>query len=86
MLFLLHLGLEGMTEVRNDPKGRFVSFKVNTSNESSLFMPFQGIAPENSWPGGMGGRFFEGLQNYMQNRNEGNENKILLWGLKLYYG
>ena len=75
-----------MTEVRNDPKGRFVSFKVNTSNESSLFMPFQGIAPENSWPGGMGGRFFEGLQNYMQNRNEGNENKILLWGLKLYYG
>ena len=53
---------------------------------SSLFMPFQGIAPENSWPGGMGGRFFEGLQNYMQNRNEGNENKILLWGLKLYYG
>ena len=24
------------------------------------------------------GRFFEGLQNYMENKNEGNENKIIL--------
>ena len=48
MLFLLHLGLEGITEVDTDPKGRFVSFKVTTSNESSLFVPIQGIAPENS--------------------------------------
>ena len=52
MLFLLHLGLEGITEVDTDPKGRFVSFKVTTSNESSLFVPLQGIAPENSWLGG----------------------------------
>ena len=51
MLFLLHLGLEGITEVDTDPKGRFVSFKVTTSNESSLFVPLQGIAPENSWLG-----------------------------------
>ena len=42
-------------------------------------MPFQGIAPEKSWLGGR--RFFEGLQNYMQNKNEGNENKIILGGL-----
>ena len=28
MLFLLHLGLEGITEVDTDPKGKFVSFKV----------------------------------------------------------
>ena len=27
------------------------------------------------------GRFFEGLQNYMQNKNEGNENKIMLKNL-----
>ena len=55
MLFLLYLGLEGITEVDTDPKGSFVSFKVTTSNESSLFVPIQGIAPENSWLGGWGG-------------------------------
>ena len=52
MLFLLHLGLEGITEVETDRKGRFVFFKVTPSNESSLFVPLQGIAPENSWLGG----------------------------------
>ena len=52
MLFLLHLGLEGVTEVDNDPKERFVSFKVTTSNESFLFVPLQSIAPESSWLGG----------------------------------
>ena len=41
---------------------------------SSLFVPLQGIAPENSW---LGGHVFEGLQNYMQNKNEGNGNKII---------
>ena len=49
MLFLLYLGLEGVTEVETDPKARFVSFKVTTSNESSLSVPLQGIAPESSW-------------------------------------
>ena len=58
MLFVLHLDLEGITEVDTDPKERFVSFKVTTSNESSLFVPLQGIALQNSWLG---------LQNYMQN-------------------
>ena len=51
MLFLLHLSLEGVTEVDTDPKGRFVSFKNTTSNESFLFVPLQCIAPENSWLG-----------------------------------
>ena len=51
MLFLLHLGLEGVTEVDTDPKERFVSFNVTTSNESSLFVPLQGIAAESSWLG-----------------------------------
>ena len=49
---MLHLGLEGITEVDTDPEGRFVSFTITTYNESSLFVPFQGIAPENSWLGG----------------------------------
>ena len=52
MLFLFHLVLEDITEVDTDPKGRFVSFKVIPSNESSLFVLLQGIAPENSWLGG----------------------------------
>ena len=75
MLFVLHLGLEGITAVDNDPEGRFLFFKVTTSNETSLFVPLQGIAPENSW------RFFEGLQNYMQNKNGGNKNKIIVENL-----
>ena len=52
MLFLLHLGLEGATEVDTDPKERLVSLKVTTSNEGSLFVPLQSIAPESSWLGG----------------------------------
>ena len=50
--FLLHLSLESVTEVDTDPKGRFVYFKVTTSNECSLFVPLQVIAPENNWLGG----------------------------------
>ena len=38
-------------DVDTDPKGRFLSFKVTSSNESSLFVPLQGIAPESSWLG-----------------------------------
>ena len=52
MLFLLHLGLEGITEVDTDPKERFVSFKVTSSNEGSLFVPLQSIALESNWIGG----------------------------------
>ena len=43
--------------------------------EFSVFMSLQGIEPGNSW---LGGLFLEGLQNYMENKNKGNENKILL--------
>ena len=60
MLFLLHLGLEGVTEVDTDPKERFVSFKVTTSNEGSLFVPLQSIAPESSW---LGGAFLKDYKN-----------------------
>ena len=41
----------------------------------SVVMPLQDVAPGKSW---LGGRFFEGLQNYMKNKKEGNVNKILL--------
>ena len=62
-------------------KRKVLSFKITTSNESSLFMSLQGIAPENSW---LGWRLFEGLQNCMQNKNEVNEKKIMFWGLVLW--
>ena len=38
--------------------------------EFSVFMPLQGIAPRNSWTGGK-------TQNYMENKNKENENKII---------
>ena len=81
-IIVLNLGLEGITEVDTDPERSFVSFKVTTSNESSVYAPSryrpkEQLARE---------RFFQGLQNYMQNKNEGNETKIMLWRLKLYYG
>ena len=53
MLLPLHLGLEGVTEVDTDPKERFVSFKVTTCNEGSLFVPLQSIVPGSSWLGGI---------------------------------
>ena len=74
MLFLLHLGLEGVTEVDTDPKERFVSLKVTTSNEGSLFVPLQSIAPESSWLGGAFLKYYKKICKI----KEGNENKIML--------
>ena len=37
-------------------------------------MSLQDVAPGNRW---LGGCFFEGIQDYMENKNEGNENKII---------
>ena len=53
-----------------------MSFTFTPSNDRVLcvYSP-QGIAPGNSWTGG---RFFEGVQNYRENKDKGNENKILL--------
>ena len=50
--FLCFVWVLMVSEVDTNPERRFVSFKVTTSNESSLFVPLQGIAPENSWLGG----------------------------------
>ena len=76
MLFLLHLGLEGVTEVDTDPKERFVSFKVTSSNEGSLFVPFQSIAPESSCLGGAFLKYYKKICKIKQNN---------AWSLKLYY-
>ena len=56
LLVLLHPDFEGITEVNTDPKGEFVSFKVTPPplmTEFSVFMLLQGIAPGNSWLGGV---------------------------------
>ena len=50
--FLCFIWVLKVSEVDTDPERRFVSFKVTTSNESSLFVALQGIAPENSWLAG----------------------------------
>ena len=71
LLVLLHLGLEGVTEVDTDPKRRFVSFKVTPSNNRVLRVYALGIGPGKV----SRERFFEGLQNHMENKNEGDENK-----------
>ena len=76
LLVLLHLGLEGITEVDTDPKGRFVSFEVTPSNDRVLcvYAP-SGYSTSEQLARGY---FFEGLQNYMKNKSKGNENKIIL--------
>ena len=79
LLVLLHLGLEGINEADTDPKGRFESFKVTPSNDRALGVYAQGIWPGHSTREQLArGHFFEGLQNCMENKNEGNENKIIL--------
>ena len=75
LLVLLHLGLKGITEVDTDQKGRSVSFKVTPSNDRVLlvcapsgYSTREQLARE---------RFYDGLKNYMENKNEANENKII---------
>ena len=57
----------------------FVSFKVTPSNDRvlSVYTPSGYSNREHL----SSGRFFEGLQHYMGNKNEGNENKIILGDL-----
>ena len=76
MLVLLHLGLEGITEIDTVPKGRFASFKFTPSNDRNfcVYAPSRYSTREQLDRG----RFFEALQNYMENKNKGNKNKIIL--------
>ena len=48
LLALIHLGLEGVTQVDTDPKGRFVSFKVTPFNDRVFCVYTLGIAPGNN--------------------------------------
>ena len=46
----LHPGLEGVTEVDTDPKGRSLSSRLlSLITEFSVFVPLQGTGPESSW-------------------------------------
>ena len=71
----LHPSLEVVTEVDTDLKGRFVSFKVSHSNNRVLC--FYAPSRHNTREQLVKARFFERLQNYMENKYEGNENKII---------
>ena len=52
LIVLLHLGLEGVTEIDTDPKERCVSFTLpSLMTKFSVFMPLQGVEPGNSWLG-----------------------------------
>ena len=76
LLILLHLNFEGVTEVDTDPTRRSVVFKVTPSNYI-VFCVYvsSGLSTREQLARG---RLVEGLQNYMKNKNEGNENKIIL--------
>ena len=76
LLALLHRGLEGVTEVDNDPKGRFVSFTVTPSNDRVLYVYIPSAHSTKDQL--VRGRFSEGLRTYIENKCEGNENKIIL--------
>ena len=63
-------------KVDTDPKERFVSFKSTPSNDRVLCVDApSGYSTRKQLDKG---RFFEGLQNYVENKNKGNENKIIL--------
>ena len=73
------MGLEGIVEVVTDPERRFVSFKGTPSNDRVLCLcPF---SVQHQRTAGLGGRFFERLKSYMQNKNEGNESKTIIGDL-----
>ena len=77
LLALLHLNLQGVTEVDTDPKGKFVSFMVTLSNDRVLWVD----APSgNSTKKQLDRRrYLEWLQNKdIKNKVKGNENKIIL--------
>ena len=84
LLGQLHPGLEGVTEVDTDPKGRFVFFKITLSiNRVLCVCTTLGHSTREQL---IKGRFFEGLQNYMENKCQRNENKILLGDFNITIG
>ena len=63
-------------KVDTDPKERFVSFKFTSSNNRVLCSCPSGYSTREQLNRGC---FFEGLQNYIENKDKGNENKIILY-------
>ena len=62
LLVLLHLGLEGVTRVGTNPKGRFASFKVTPSNDRVLCVYAPScIAQGNGWLGGVSLKDYKGI-------------------------
>ena len=76
LLILLHPGPEGVTEVDTDQKRMFMSFKFTPSNVRVLCI--FASSRHNTREQFAKGHFFEELQNYMENKSKGNENKIIL--------
>ena len=76
ILILLHRGFSDVTKVDSDPKGRFVSFKVAPSDDIVLcvYAPSGHSTREQL----ARRRFFEELQNYMDNKFKANDNKIII--------
>ena len=76
MLILLHPGFSDVTEVDSDPNGRFISFKVAPSDDRVLCV----CAPSGHSHREqlIRRRFFEELQNYVDNKFKGKENKIMM--------
>ena len=76
MLILLHPGFSDVAEVDSDPNGRFISFKVAPSDDRVLcvYAPSGHSHREQL----IRRRFFEELQNYMDNKFKGKENKIIM--------
>ena len=64
---MLHLDIEGVTEVNTDPKLRFLSFKVTPSNGRVLCVYAPSGDSSRNYLARR--RLFEGLQNYMENCN-----------------
>ena len=70
MIILLLSDFDDVTDVDTDPKGRFVSFKVTPSYDRVLCIyPPSGHSNREQLARG---RFFEGLQDHIENKTEGN--------------
>ena len=81
LLSQFHPGLEGVTEVDTDPKGRFVLFRVTLYNNKVFWV--SATSGHNTREQLVRGRSFDRLQNYMEKKCEGSENKIILEDFKI---
>ena len=77
---MLHPGFDDVTDVDTVPKGRFVFFRVASSNDRVLCI--YASSGHSNREQLIRGRFFEGLQTYIENKTEGNENKIIIGDFK----